>query len=150
MIIRPSACIVRDEELLAMRYSYGGHTRYNLPGGKPDPGETLQDTLVRELQEELAITASCGDLMMVAETHVAERHVLHLIFHVPSYEGEPVLVPENTSCLGIDWIPLARLQEKTLYPEVQSQLGKKIRSGSVQAHRDNFPVYLGNIFQTWF
>ncbi|MEV0494493.1 NUDIX hydrolase [Streptomyces atratus] len=33
-----------------------GRDRFYLPGGKPEPGETLKQTLVREIREELGVT----------------------------------------------------------------------------------------------
>jgi 8-oxo-dGTP pyrophosphatase MutT (NUDIX family) len=44
---------VRDGRLLAVRTR--GRDRFYLPGGKPEPGETDEQALVREVREELGV-----------------------------------------------------------------------------------------------
>jgi putative acetyltransferase len=44
---------VRDGRLLAVRTR--GRDRFYLPGGKPEPGETDEEALVREVREELGL-----------------------------------------------------------------------------------------------
>jgi 8-oxo-dGTP diphosphatase len=55
MKVRPAALIIRDQHLLVMRYRYGTSDVFMLPGGNQDPGETLSDTIKREIQEELTL-----------------------------------------------------------------------------------------------
>lgn len=48
--------LVRDDEiLLAMKKRGFGANRYNGVGGKLDPGETVEQTLVRESEEEISV-----------------------------------------------------------------------------------------------
>jgi 8-oxo-dGTP pyrophosphatase MutT (NUDIX family) len=44
---------VRDGRLLGVRTR--GRNRFYLPGGKPEPGETEEEALVREVREELGL-----------------------------------------------------------------------------------------------
>lgn len=55
MKVRPSIAIVENNNLLLMLYKYSNTDVYNLPGGNVDKGETLSETVVRELMEELGI-----------------------------------------------------------------------------------------------
>ena len=48
---------VVDGQLLAVRST--GRDRFYLPGGKPETGETLEQALAREVQEELGVKLSC-------------------------------------------------------------------------------------------
>lgn len=48
---------VVDGQLLAVRST--GRDRFYLPGGKPETGETLEQALAREVQEELDVKLSC-------------------------------------------------------------------------------------------
>ncbi|MEJ0073651.1 MAG: NUDIX domain-containing protein [Candidatus Saccharibacteria bacterium] len=45
-----------DEVLLAMKKRGFGAGRWNGVGGKLDPGETVEQALVRECQEEIGVT----------------------------------------------------------------------------------------------
>lgn len=45
-----------DEVLLAMKKRGFGEGKWNGVGGKPNPGETIEETAVREAKEEIGIT----------------------------------------------------------------------------------------------
>jgi 8-oxo-dGTP diphosphatase len=49
-------CLVRDGRLLTVRKA--GSTRFMLPGGKIDPGESPRDAAVREVMEEVGVDVS--------------------------------------------------------------------------------------------
>ncbi|MER7847058.1 NUDIX domain-containing protein [Kitasatospora sp. NPDC096077] len=52
-----------DGRLLAARSH--GRDRFYLPGGKPEPGESLEQTLVREIREELGVTLDASTVTPV-------------------------------------------------------------------------------------
>jgi 8-oxo-dGTP diphosphatase len=58
-IVVVGAALMRDGRLLAARRSAPPELagRWELPGGKVEPGETSKDALVRELREELGVDA---------------------------------------------------------------------------------------------
>lgn len=69
-------------------------------GGKVEPGETKQQALIRECQEELAITISVGDVFMEV-THEYPDITVHLtLFHAAIAEGIPQKLEHN----DIRWI----------------------------------------------
>ncbi|MGK4585921.1 NUDIX hydrolase [Kitasatospora sp. HPMI-4] len=39
-----------------------GRDRFYLPGGKPEPGETIEQTLLREVREELGVTLDASTI----------------------------------------------------------------------------------------
>ena len=51
MRVRPCALIIERNCVLTMKYRYGEADVYALPGGNPDPGESLAQVIVRELRE---------------------------------------------------------------------------------------------------
>jgi 8-oxo-dGTP diphosphatase len=51
-----AAAIVREGCLLLVSKNAAPHVFY-LPGGKPDPGEAIEDCVRRELREELGVEA---------------------------------------------------------------------------------------------
>lgn len=62
---------------------------WEFPGGKQEPDEDIQETIVRELREELAIEVEVGKLLIALEhsySHKKLRFVVHLCRWV---SGEP-------------------------------------------------------------
>jgi 8-oxo-dGTP diphosphatase len=59
-----AALLVHNQKILIAQRNNTGRfaNKWEFPGGKIDPGETPQECLQRELQEELGLTATIGDL----------------------------------------------------------------------------------------
>ena len=69
-------------------------------GGKVEPGETKAQALIRECQEELAVTLSVGDLFMEV-VHEYPDITVHLsLFHATIAVGTPQKLEHN----DIQWI----------------------------------------------
>lgn len=61
--IHVSAAVITDGEGRALVVRKEGTRRFMQPGGKPEPGESAAETLIRELEEELGLAVSVGDLV---------------------------------------------------------------------------------------
>ena len=69
-------------------------------GGKVEPGETKEQALIRECQEELSITPSVGDLFMDVIHEYPDLTVHLTLFNATIAEGEPQKLEHN----DIKWI----------------------------------------------
>ena len=145
MKVRPSIAIVENNHLLLMQYRYGNTDVYNLPGGNVDKSETLTETVVRELMEELGIEVGLKEMILLGDVIMPEgkEDVLHCVFEGKILSGKPVLNPKETSALAVVWIPLVDLHELEMYPNIGAQL----QWFYLEGRRIN---YMGRIGQKWF
>jgi len=81
-------------------------------GGKVEPGETKEQALIRECQEELAVTVSVGDVFMEV-THEYPDITVHLtLFNAVIGEGTPQKLEHN----DIQWITPAEISRYDFCP----------------------------------
>ena len=69
-------------------------------GGKVEPGETKEQALIRECQEELAVTLSVGDIFMEVVHEYPDITVRLTLFNATIAEGVPQKLEHN----DIRWI----------------------------------------------
>ena len=95
--------------LIAQRKAGDRHQlKWEFPGGKVEPGETAEQAVVRELDEELAIQARVDREMMRYEHQYEGRLPILLIFYrITEFTGEP----RNLQFAEIRWEPQERLRE---------------------------------------
>jgi 8-oxo-dGTP diphosphatase len=78
-----------DAVLICQRRHDGAFPlQWEFPGGKVEPGETCEDGLRRELQEELGIEAQIGPEAYRTRHDYPGKYTVELIFyHVPTFCG---------------------------------------------------------------
>ncbi len=80
---------------------------WEFPGGKLEPGETPEQGLARELDEELGLTVQASRPLIRVHHDYGDRHILLDVRRVDSYRGEP---------RGLDGQPLAWLHPDAMDP----------------------------------
>ena len=104
MRIVTAAVIIEEGKLLIARRGEGSDQAglWELPGGKAEEGETLQECLNRELKEELGITASIGSEIMRVDIPGREGKMELVALKAEIEEGRPKAVEHSE----IAWISL--------------------------------------------
>ena len=76
-IVVTAAVVERVGCFLVTRRPAGTHLEgyWEFPGGKCEPGETLEASLLRELREELAVDAVVGNEILATSHTYPERRV---------------------------------------------------------------------------
>ncbi|WP_377299567.1 8-oxo-dGTP diphosphatase MutT [Rhizobium sp. SGZ-381] len=117
-ILLVAACALIDTDgriLLAQRpegKSLAG--LWEFPGGKVEPGETPEETLVRELHEELGIVTRVPCLApLTFASHTYETfHLLMPLYVCRRYEG----IPAGREGQALKWVRPAALRDYPMPP----------------------------------
>ena len=81
-------------------------------GGKVEPGETREQALIRECQEELAVTVAVRDVFMEVD-HVYPDLTVHLtLFNASIVEGIPQKIEHN----DLRWITVEEIDQYEFCP----------------------------------
>lgn len=85
-----------------------GSTKWDIPGGRIDPGTPLRENLVREVLEETGLTMTSEPKIIGAQDIFAsgDRHVVRITY-TGTASGGPTLSDEHTE---YRWCPLAELE----------------------------------------
>ena len=81
-------------------------------GGKVEPGETKEQALIRECQEELAITLSVGDVFMDVVHEYPDITVHLTLFNATISKGIPQKLEHN----DIKWITVDEIEGYSFCP----------------------------------
>jgi 8-oxo-dGTP diphosphatase len=96
--VRVTAGIMEDNgKVLIARRRPGKHMggKWEFPGGKIEPGETPEQSLARELDEELAIRAHVGGFLCRTFFEGDGVDLELLVYRVDRIEGVPQLVEHD-------------------------------------------------------
>jgi 8-oxo-dGTP diphosphatase len=147
MRIRVSAVFEREQEILCMKYIYGGKEVFALPGGGVDKDKPLQEAIIDEWRDEIGVKLEIGDVIMIGEASATKRHpqTLHIIFEAIEIRGTPKIRPDSTHSLDIAWVPVEKLPKTPLYPDV----GKKLHGYMTGAPRRALE-FIGNCMERGF
>lgn len=86
------AALIREEGRLLICQRPEGKARellWEFPGGKVDPGETGQEALRRECEEELGIRIQVGEMYCQVEHRYPDLQVRLTIYHARVTGGRP-------------------------------------------------------------
>ena len=89
-------------------------------GGKVELGETKEQALIRECQEELAVTLSVGDVFMDVVHEYPDITVHLTLFNAIITEGEPQMIEHN----NIQWITANEIPNYEFCPADEEILEK--------------------------
>ncbi|MCX4832909.1 NUDIX domain-containing protein [Streptomyces sp. NBC_00006] len=104
-----AAAVVRDGRLLVVSKQAAPDVFY-LPGGKPDPGECPEETLARELDEELGVVPGDVERLAVVEDVAALEGVpMRMVVFGATLSGEPSPAAELAAMRWTDGLGDVRL-----------------------------------------
>ena len=129
MMTEVVAAIIRDKEkfMICQRPAHKDRgLLWEFVGGKVEPGETKEQALIRECQEELAVTLSIGDVFMDVVHEYPDLTVHLTLFNAVILEGIPKKLEHN----DIKWITPSEISNYEFCPadvEILKKITKVFR-----------------------
>lgn len=123
---RVCAMILSDNKILAMHDDRSPY--FYLPGGRVAVGETAEEAVIREVQEELHISARIQRPLWLNQAFFLEDvsgqsyHELCIYFLMDISgtdllaRGERFVCQEGSRTHAYEWLPFDRLKEEYFYP----------------------------------
>jgi mutator protein MutT len=107
-----AALIQKDGKILLALRKAGKHMgpKWELPGGKVDPGEDPRETLHRELKEELGVEAEIGRYLGCIRFRGDRLHLQIHLYRVDRFDGSFVLREHET----IRWVEPDQIEDYDL------------------------------------
>lgn len=116
-IISVYATIRNDKgEFLLLKRSEDSNTnpgKWDLPGGKLEREEILEEAVVREVREETGISIAPGEIAGYATFELPEKRVIAIVYDGGYIASDIKLSHEHTEHL---WIPLEEILEMNTLP----------------------------------
>ena len=138
--IRVAGLLIHQGSILMVEQGRGDERYWLLPGGGVKFGETLQDGLRREFQEELGMRVGVQRLVAIVESISPEpdyaKHVVHLVFQV-SAPTEDLPEPQEDKVLNARFLNEFQLQSADVRPPITEFLSACVRE------IPSSPQYLG-------
>src|SRR5699024_3591353 len=102
---------------------------WSLPGGGVEQGETLEQAIIREVEEETSLSIEIQDVVAVNEAFIKEKghHTLFITFKAEIADGK-VSIPYQEEILEVKWLGLQTANE--LLPYYRGGIEKLLKSSS--------------------
>ncbi|MBI1178514.1 8-oxo-dGTP diphosphatase MutT [bacterium] len=114
-----AALVFHEGRLLITQRPATGHLAnlWEFPGGKREPGESFEECLKREIQEELAMVIETGELLSEVRHSYPEKTVHLQFFKCRWLAGGPKAI----GCQAFEWITSNEL-DRFPFPAADAQL----------------------------
>ena len=96
---------------------------WEFPGGKIEPGETVEECIKREIQEELGIDIAVGDRLITIDHAYSHFRVTLTVHHCRHLAG----VPQPIESDEIRWVTLDEIDQFP-FPKANTQIIAALRN----------------------
>ena len=128
-----SAGILKKDHRVLVGQRPENHTLAGLwefPGGKIELGESPEEALARELNEELGIEATVGELKIACTHSYGDVGIIILFFEVLFWKGEP----KTKHHMNLEWVTPHELTKKNIPDANRKNLDRIFKAFNLKAN----------------
>lgn len=92
--IRVTGVLVEDDKILLVKQKVSSKRCWSLPGGRLERGETLEEGIIREVEEETGLKTKVVKLLYICDKTDSKIPLIHITFLLERKEGE-ITLPTN-------------------------------------------------------
>jgi mutator protein MutT len=120
--------VVRDNQLLLVRRaSRHGRGNWQLPGGFIEPDETMEQAVVREVQEEAGVIAEVQAVLGLRSRYdPGSGNGIYVILVLKPISGEPIADGHEVDCA--EYFTLDQIRQLTPLPPVNWEIAQRVLS----------------------
>lgn len=141
--VRATGVLIENDSLLLVKQKLANNKNWSLPGGRVEPGETLEQALIREMKEETGLDVEPIRMLYVCDVAASGNTVLHITFLTRCIGGE-ITLPTNefdeNPIHDVRFIPIDELTEygisekfvaliRNNFPDAGNYMGDKSNIG---------------------
>ena len=141
--VRVAALILLDGKVVLVRHRARNSTYHLLPGGGVNYRETIEQALIREVDEETGLRLEVGRPVLINDTidPGGNRHVVNLTFLATVVGGQVTDSPDDPRVECVELFDVDSLAELDLRPPLADAISAILRGEEVAAR------YLGPLFR---
>lgn len=110
--IRATGILIENEKILLVRQKVSEDRGWSLPGGRVERGETMEEAVVREIQEETGLHTKVEKLLYICDKPDADSPLIHITFLLRNIGGQlalPSNVFDDNPISGLKMVPIEEL-----------------------------------------
>ncbi|MGH7738635.1 MAG: NUDIX domain-containing protein [bacterium] len=141
--IRVAGILVKDGQLLLVRHEKNNQSYWLLPGGGVEYGESLEQALTREFEEEVGLHIEVGSLVLAHDSIPEDRNRqgLNLYFLVTTHDTQLQVTPDEV-LRDAAFHSLEQFKEMKVYPDAKIEILR-----GIETSWNGGLAYLGNLWK---
>ena len=113
--IRVTGVLIENQRLLVVKQKVSSNRNWSLPGGRLERGETLEQGIIREMEEETGLKTEVIKLLYICDKPEISPPLLHLTFLLKKVKGVLRLPSNEYDSNPISDIKMVKIEDIVAY-----------------------------------
>jgi ADP-ribose pyrophosphatase YjhB (NUDIX family) len=139
--IGTAGAVVHEGRVLLVRHTYGEKRgRWALPGGLTNHNERLDQTIIRDLREEIGLDSEVVDVIGLVTRYTEQGGAMHVVFRLQPLSGQPM--PDGVEVDHVGWFSagdIEALAEGEILPIARNTSLAALRGGQGLPEDQDYP-----------